>query len=176
MKARVGEEKIEVYSDLQLTVPLGLQLEPGSEVEFDKITNIRGAYVGRMVLPDGHFGFVNPKLFQADGPKLNTDAEAKRDHKTARGKSLGERLIALDVTLGAKADQWGDAFLSGLVSGVVMAIARNKLEGGIGFLVGAFVYSFLILRISFTILQRLFATGLMLIIGFYWREILTWFK
>ena len=76
--------------------------------------------------------------------------------------------------LGAKSDQWGDAFLSGLIAGIVMAIARNKSGGGIGFLVAAFVYGFLILRINFTVLQRLFATALMLIIGFYWREILEW--
>jgi thioredoxin-like negative regulator of GroEL len=91
-------------------------------------------------------------------------------------KSLSERLVALDATLGAKSDKLGEAVLSGLIAGVVMAIARNKLGGGIGFLVAAFAYGFLILRVHFTVLERLFATVLMLVIGFYWRESLEWFR
>ena len=54
-------------------------------------------------------------------PKLNPDGEATRVDKKARAKSLSERLVTLDRTLGAKAEYWGDAFLSGLIAGIVMA-------------------------------------------------------
>lgn len=189
MKARVGDEKIEVYRDIDLTVPLGLQLDAGSEVKFEKIVNRRGEYVGRMVLPDGRFGFVNPQLQQNPPKGVNsahsqskasiksaTSVITERVNEKANAKPLGERLVDLDEKLGGKSDQWGDAALSGLAAGIVMAVARNKLGGGVGFLVAASAYGFLILRLNFTVLQRLFAAALTLSIGFYWREILAWFK
>jgi hypothetical protein len=71
-----------------------------------------------------------------------------------------------------KVERWEFALISGLVSGVVLAFVRSKLEGGIAFLVVALAYGIFILRLNFTVLQRLFATALMLSVGFYWREII----
>ena len=69
--------------------------------------------------------------------------------------------------------QWLEATISGLVSGVVFAIARNFLEGGIGFIVAAFAYMIFIQNknMRFSWFQKIFAVGLMLIIGMYWKEI-----
>lgn len=70
--------------------------------------------------------------------------------------------------------QWDHAFLSGIVSGVAFAIARSNLEGAIAFLVPAFAYGFFIANknLGFSGLQKIVATGLMFIIGMYWREML----
>ena len=197
MKARVGDEKIEVYRDMELTIPLGLQFDAGSEVEFERVTNRRNEFVGRVFLPDERmrFGFLNLKLFQPSGLgtepgglKLDASLEGAPDHSPGRERwtshkdlrdrakhlaaatePVSERLATLDKNLDAKFEEWSHAVLSGLIGGIVMAIARSRL-GPSGFLVAAFAYAFLILRINFTILQRLLATVLMLTIGFYWRE------
>ena len=68
---------------------------------------------------------------------------------------------------------WLFAFMSGTVSGVVFAIARGLFEGYIAFIVPAFAYMLFIQNknMRFIWLQKIFALGLMLIIGMYWKEI-----
>jgi hypothetical protein len=69
---------------------------------------------------------------------------------------------------------WDMAFMSGLVAGIIMAIAYSNIGGPSAFLVAAFAYGFCIQNgnFAFSGFQKLFATILMLVIGTQWQSIL----
>ena len=70
---------------------------------------------------------------------------------------------------------WGDTFLSGLVSGVVLGLAITKLEQPFMKVLIVFsTYTFLILNNNcrFSIFQKATATILMVLIGYFWTDIL----
>jgi len=67
------------------------------------------------------------------------------------------------------------ALMSGIVSGFVMAYTRNHYSGAGWILPTGFVYGFSIAGFGpfrFNWLQRIVATGIMFVIGFYGQDIL----
>jgi thioredoxin 1 len=70
---------------------------------------------------------------------------------------------------------WNNALTSGLVSGVIYAFSLSHFKGTIAILmVPGLAYAFCIQNKNFRFswLQKIFATGLMIYLGWYWREIL----
>jgi len=76
-----------------------------------------------------------------------------------------------------KGEDWGMVFVSGVVSGVAMAVSRAHLSGLMWLLRTGLVYALTITTgpFRFNWIQKLVGTAMMFFIGMYWVEILEWF-
>lgn len=74
----------------------------------------------------------------------------------------------------AQSESWQMMPLSGIIPGVVMAVSRANMEGGSWILVTGFAYAFCITNKNFCYgwAQRIIATAIMFVIGFYGMDIL----
>jgi len=61
--------------------------------------------------------------------------------------------------------------VSGMLAGTVLAVVREGNFGAVGFMVVVFVYGWWILSFGLTAYQRVFATIIMIAIGFYGPEL-----
>lgn len=77
-----------------------------------------------------------------------------------------------------RAETWMLSFASGIIAGVVFAIARSYIEGAGALIVPGLAYVFFIQNknMGFSWLQKILATGWMFIVGIHWRDILLLMK
>jgi hypothetical protein len=126
---------------------------PNCQSELDGSKKVSEGVINAMESPAG----------PAEG--LKDVEESARAQVTQAGKRISE-------------DRWVNAIFSGIISGVVMGISRSNLEGIIWLLPAGFTYAFCIVNgnFRFNAVQKFVATGIMLIIGMYWKEILEYLR
>ncbi len=103
-----------------------------------------------------------------ENPNLN-NGQNQTPEKQAAPTSPANR-TSIDTWL----ENWGYACVSGLIGGAVMAAAFANASPGAAFMISAIAYGFCIQNFPMSGLQKLFATGLMLLIGTHGREIAQW--
>ena len=86
--------------------------------------------------------------------------------------------LSTEARESAKGGDWGNVFISGIVSGVIFATANLKNGVGAGFIAGGVAYAICIQNRSFrfNLPQKITAVVIMLVIGFHSQEILAFIK
>jgi len=74
--------------------------------------------------------------------------------------------------------EWGSAMISGIVAGVIFAIARSNFTGAAAIIVPGFALAFFIQNknFGFSWYQKAFAIGIMFIVGMFNKELLEFLR
>jgi len=105
-------------------------------------------------------------LSALDSPdNIQENLNKLEEHSRQKASMAGKRLSA---------GRWEMVPLSGIITGVIMAVSRVYLGGITWLLPTGFAYAFFIMygNFRFNATQKFVATGLMLGIGIYWQEFL----